>query len=101
MERMDPTAEASLAEILARSRLGMAIAAMMRMIATTIRSSINEKPFCFFILLLNVWRPFGLPLKAGVISQAPLLEQLCYQESTGLHYSVEICVNYCKHCPYN
>jgi len=38
-------AEASLAEILARNRLGIAIAAMMRMIATTISNSISEKPF--------------------------------------------------------
>src|SRR5258708_2418700 len=46
---MDPTAEDSLAEILARSRLGIAIAAMIRMIATTIKSSISENPFCFFM----------------------------------------------------
>jgi hypothetical protein len=39
-----------LAEIRARSRFGMAMAAMIRMIATTISSSINEKPFCLRIL---------------------------------------------------
>jgi hypothetical protein len=32
-----------------RSKLGIAIAAMIRMIATTINSSISEKPFCFFM----------------------------------------------------
>src|ERR1700685_1795010 len=31
----------------ARSRFGIAIAAMIRMIATTMSNSINEKPFCF------------------------------------------------------
>ena len=44
MVRIELTAEASLAAIRARSRLGMAIAAMIRMIATTISNSINEKP---------------------------------------------------------
>src|SRR6266446_1264025 len=48
MERMEPTADASLAAIRERSRFGMAIAAMIKMIATTISNSIREKPFCFF-----------------------------------------------------
>ncbi len=39
----------SLADTRARRRLGIAIAAMMPMIATTISSSIRVKPFCFFI----------------------------------------------------
>src|SRR3954468_7630127 len=38
-------AEDSFAEILALIRLGMAIAAMTKMIATTINNSISEKPF--------------------------------------------------------
>ena len=42
----EPTAEDSFALILARSRFGIAIAAMIRMIATTISNSINENPFC-------------------------------------------------------
>src|SRR5450631_2273030 len=42
-------ADDSLAAILARSRFGIAIAAINRMIATTISSSINENPFCFRI----------------------------------------------------
>src|ERR1700678_678736 len=49
MERTDAAAEESLAAILARIKLGIAIAAMIRMIATTISSSISEKPFCFRI----------------------------------------------------
>src|SRR5437879_4366572 len=47
-DRNEPTAEASFAAIFERSKLGMAIAAMIKMIATTIKSSINEKPFCLF-----------------------------------------------------
>ena len=37
----------SFAATRARSKLGIAIETMIRMIATTIRSSISEKPFCF------------------------------------------------------
>src|SRR5687767_3020965 len=44
MERMSPMVADSLAETRARSRLGMAMAAMIPMIATTIRSSIRVKP---------------------------------------------------------
>src|SRR5437879_10980526 len=44
--RSEPTDEAWLAAIFARNRLGMAMAAIIRIIATTINSSINEKPFC-------------------------------------------------------
>src|SRR5215467_2240037 len=46
---MDATADDSLAAMRARSKFGMAMAAMIRMIATTISSSISEKPFCFRI----------------------------------------------------
>src|SRR6202008_1485819 len=52
MLRTEPTAEDSLALILARSRFGIAIAAMIRMIATTISNSISEKPFCLRISFL-------------------------------------------------
>ena len=45
MLRIDATAEDSLAAIRARNRFGMAMAAMIRMMATTINNSINEKPF--------------------------------------------------------
>jgi hypothetical protein len=50
--RRDPTAEAWFAAIRERSRSGMAIAAMIRMIATTISSSISEKPREFFLITL-------------------------------------------------
>jgi hypothetical protein len=43
--RSDATAEASFAAIRARSKFGIAMAAIIRMIATTIKSSIREKPF--------------------------------------------------------
>src|SRR5713226_4409403 len=51
MVRTEPTADASFAAIFERSKLGMAMAAMIRMIATTISNSIREKPFCFFMML--------------------------------------------------
>src|SRR5437667_11887897 len=50
MVRSEATAEDSFAAILARSKFGMAMAAMIRMIATTISKSIREKPRCFFIV---------------------------------------------------
>src|SRR5580704_1809020 len=42
----EDTAEDSFAEILARRKLGMAIATMIRMMATTTSNSINENPAC-------------------------------------------------------
>src|ERR1700676_661869 len=48
--RIEPTADASLAAILERSKFGIAIAAMIKMIATTIRSSISEKPLRLFLM---------------------------------------------------
>src|SRR5882762_4505052 len=42
--RIDATAEASFALIRERNRFGIATAAMIRMIATTISNSINENP---------------------------------------------------------
>jgi hypothetical protein len=47
----DPTAEAWFAAIRDRSKFGMAIAAIIRMIATTISNSINEKPCELFFIL--------------------------------------------------
>jgi hypothetical protein len=41
---IEPTADASFAAIRDRSKLGIAIAAMIKMIATTISNSIKEKP---------------------------------------------------------
>lgn len=46
MVRIEPTAEASSAAMRERSKLGIAMAAMIKIIATTINSSIREKPFC-------------------------------------------------------
>jgi len=51
--RIELTEEASLAAMRARSRFGMAIAAMIRIIATTISNSINEKPFCLRIISVS------------------------------------------------
>src|SRR5437763_6136375 len=62
MVRTEPTADASLAAIRERSRFGIAMAAMIRMIATTISSSISDKPFCLrifvsplFLLFVGLW----------------------------------------------
>src|SRR5438270_12434878 len=64
MALIEATAEASSAEIFARSRLGIAIAAMINMIATTISSSIKEKPFSRLIRCLNSWQYFKVCVAA-------------------------------------
>src|SRR5271155_5976635 len=51
MVRIEPTADASFAAMRDRSRLGMAMAAMIKIIATTISNSISEKPFCFLFIV--------------------------------------------------
>src|SRR5437016_376406 len=51
MVRIEPTAEASFAAIRDLRRFGIAMAAMNRMMATTISNSIREKPFCVFMML--------------------------------------------------
>ena len=52
--RVDPTADASLAAILLLRKFGMAIAAIIRMIETTISNSIKLNPFRF-----SIWCPPG------------------------------------------
>src|ERR1700694_2557955 len=47
--RTEAAAEESLADMRARMRFGIAIAPMIRRMATTMSNSINEKPFCFLI----------------------------------------------------
>src|SRR5712692_294937 len=51
MLRIEATADASFAAILERSKFGMAMAAMIRIIITTIRSSMRENPFCGFFIV--------------------------------------------------
>src|SRR5436189_2547066 len=53
--RMSPFVAASFAETRARRSDGIAIAAMMPMIATTISSSIRVKPFWFFFMVLQLF----------------------------------------------
>src|SRR5271169_1199883 len=60
--RSEATDEASFAEIRALSRFGMAMAAIIRMIATTIKSSISEKPFCVFRISSFLRQRFELVL---------------------------------------
>src|SRR5512140_3613332 len=50
MVRRDDTAEASLAESRDFIRLGIAMAAMIKMIATTTSNSISENPACLRIV---------------------------------------------------
>ena len=52
--RTEPTADASLAAIRDRKRFGIAIAAMIKIIATTINNSISENPVCFLFSVLPV-----------------------------------------------
>ncbi len=49
MERMSAMVRFCFPRLMALSRLGMAMAAMMPMIATTMSSSISVKPFCLRI----------------------------------------------------
>src|SRR6516165_5713011 len=51
MVRSEPTAEAWFAAIRERNRLGIAMAAIIKMIATTINNSISEKPRESFLIL--------------------------------------------------
>jgi hypothetical protein len=56
---MEAAADDSLAAIRARSRLGMAIAAMIKIIATTISYSISEKPLDRRIRCPRLLKKFG------------------------------------------
>src|SRR5713226_5363461 len=71
MVRIELTADDSLAAMRARSKFGIAIAAMIRMIATTISNSISEKPFCFRILF------FPLHLNESVGLTDPTAHYAC------------------------
>src|SRR5579863_10314526 len=70
MVRTELAADASLADILARNKFGMAMAAMIRIIATTISSSIRVKPFCF-----RIKRSFSTRDNSGVRYSDPLLAE--------------------------
>src|SRR5436305_10488795 len=63
MVRIEATADDSFAAMRARSRFGIAIAAMIRMIATTISSSISEKPFCLRIECVLRLKNFGCQVR--------------------------------------
>jgi hypothetical protein len=58
MVRSEPIAEASLPAIRARSRPGTAIAAMMPMMATTIKSSMSVKPLLLRIRICVIPQEF-------------------------------------------
>src|SRR6185312_172037 len=91
-ERTEAAAEDSLAAILARSRFGMAIAAMIKMIATTISNSINEKPFCLRILVLSLFLFFESSVSA---TRLPVLSQLsCHSLNYQSRQCVEALISY-------
>src|SRR5277367_2714822 len=74
--RSEATADASLAAIFERSKFGIAIAAIIKIIATTINNSISEKPFC---LLRMHGAPFrlnsGVPVGAAKRHMEPARRQ--------------------------
>src|SRR4029079_3318524 len=71
MVRVSPMTAASFAEALARSRLGMAMAAMIPMMATTISSSISVNPFSRISSLLCVTTRRRVDTKRGSDGRSP------------------------------
>src|SRR5258708_9217377 len=75
--RMSPMVAASFAETRARRRLGMAIAAIIPMIATLIKSSIKVKPVSFLVIVLLFSKRWssqdgrGVPLWAEETQRSP------------------------------
>src|SRR5687767_3889829 len=81
--RIDPIADVSLPDILARSNPGTAMAAMMPMIATTISSSISVKPsfFCsFFTSILLECAQASALAKLRTVRVSHLDESGCFRE---------------------
>src|SRR5207245_775374 len=77
MVRTEPTADDSLAAIFERSKFGMAIAAMIRIIATTISNSIGEKPFCFVIIdLMRPHKKKGGSEASSLVPMVSLAQEL-------------------------
>src|SRR5262249_4541737 len=100
MVRMVLAADDSLAAMRARSRFGIAIAAMIKMIATTISNSISDKPFCFRILffpqsLVNGQKSFFIttdPLKIIAIlrpqRQVTIVRVLMWAKACPFNYAL-------------
>jgi len=84
----DPTAEDSFADILAAIRFGMAIAATTRMIATTIRSSINEKPFWFLRIFAFAPSALESPVFPGTVPQCITSVPLSRRKRDGATVSI-------------
>jgi hypothetical protein len=62
----------------------MAMAAMIRMIATTISNSIREKPFCFFMMLDLLEKFYGARArhtyrKPGTNAKAEAISRSCFR----------------------
>src|SRR5271165_146478 len=82
---MEATADDSLAAMRARSKFGIAIAAMIRMMATTISSSISEKPFCCFRISLAFPQSF-LNFDAYAGHECALILHVTRQNGNGTGY---------------
>jgi hypothetical protein len=71
---MELAADDSLAAILARSKFGIAMAAIIKIIATTINSSMREKPFC---LCIRLSFSLGLTLDVPLVVENAKSLQTC------------------------
>src|SRR5437899_3177377 len=83
---MELAADDSLAAMRARSRFGMAIAAIMRMIATTISNSISEKPLCFFISspgMYSACHRFPVPTLSRILTLPFWIRQATFRAQQG------------------
>src|SRR6202040_4101731 len=84
MERTEATAEASFAAERERRRLGMAMAATIRITDTTTNNSIREKPICFERIVMNSSKPIDRLPRPPPINQAVLVPmRLDLQNLTG------------------
>src|ERR1700731_4804599 len=78
MARSVATEEDSLAAKRERSRFGIAMAAITRMMATTIRNSISEKPAFLFLKRMEAPLPEQAPLAVDTSSfLEPITSPLC------------------------
>src|SRR5437588_13014507 len=99
MVHNEPTCEDWLAAIRAFRRLGIAMAAMMRIMVTTIRSSISEKPFCLRIyvssFLFQLWswgvdsvliRAIQYPKNTKSTNRINNMKPQYLEENTGMNF---------------
>src|SRR4029077_9358662 len=89
MERREATAEASLAAMRERMRLGMAIAAITRITATTINNSIRENPFCLRSILMKLLASIDTDMRPPKIhARARPLPKILVSTAQSAHYGL-------------